>query len=133
MVAPARLASGDHATHLHASCSKRSRPMPARLTARASAGKSNGVHRAWLDGKLVLDRDDVLFRDDDSVMIEKFLLHSFHGGKSDAFAPPQDQTIWCALARASCDALELNALQPSMACVPAPCTASWPAAHSTSD
>ena len=63
----------------------------------AAAGKSNGVQRAWVDGKLVLDRNDIRYRDSEGSLIEKFMLHNYHGGKGPRFEPPQDQSIWCAL------------------------------------
>lgn len=80
-----------------AACTPRiERPPHLLMGLRVYAGQANGVQRAWVDAALVLDRGDILFSSDGSNMIEKFLLHNFHGGNDERFAPPRYQSIWCA-------------------------------------
>lgn len=57
------------------------------------AGKADGVMRSWLDGRLVLDRRNVRFRDAASLKIDQFYFSTFHGGSSDAWRPSADSYI----------------------------------------
>ncbi len=59
-------------------------------------GQPDGVSRAWLDGKLVLDKTDVPFRyqDDPKYGISRIYLTTYAGGSDVArFAPDHDQYI----------------------------------------
>lgn len=56
-------------------------------------GKGDGVMRSWLDGKLVLDRGNVRFRDAAALKIDQFYFSTFHGGSSDAWRPSVDSYI----------------------------------------
>ena len=44
-------------------------------------GKKDGVLRAWIDGKLVLDKRDVMMRTEDTLQLKAFWLNFYHGGK----------------------------------------------------
>lgn len=57
------------------------------------AGKADGVMRSWLDGRLVLDRRNVRFRDDAALKIDQFYFSTFHGGSSDAWRPAVDSYL----------------------------------------
>lgn len=57
------------------------------------AGVANGVQKAWLDGKLVLDYDSIMFRYDAKHKIQTFTFNNFHGGKADNFRPDHDQWV----------------------------------------
>lgn len=74
-------------THVHANH---------RAFATLRAGEANGMQIAWVDGKEVSKRSGIVFTEDGKNAIEKLMLHNFHGGKSDNFAPGQDQSVWCA-------------------------------------
>eukprot|EP01061_Rhynchopus_euleeides_P003661 TRINITY_DN1295_c1_g2_i1.p1 TRINITY_DN1295_c1_g2~~TRINITY_DN1295_c1_g2_i1.p1 ORF type:complete len:499 (+),score=118.46 TRINITY_DN1295_c1_g2_i1:260-1756(+) len=51
---------------------------------------TNGVMQTWLDGSLVLDRQDVVFRYDDKQLADTFYFSTFHGGGDSSWAPTQD-------------------------------------------
>lgn len=53
-------------------------------------GKKDGVMRAWLDGKLVLERTDLRFRDAPAVGLDQFYFSTFHGGDSPDWGPGSD-------------------------------------------
>ena len=58
----------------------------------------NGITKAWLDGKLVLDKRDITFRYDarDEYTITRAYFTTYVGGSSVAdFAPKKDQWIKC--------------------------------------
>ncbi len=54
-------------------------------------GEKNGVIKTWLDGKLVLDRQGMRFRNVDRLEIDRLLFASFYGGSGPYWAPRQDQ------------------------------------------
>lgn len=58
------------------------------------AGERNGVQRVWLDGKEVMTRTDVLYRNSGAHLIERFIFQNFHGGKDSRFAPDHTQHMW---------------------------------------
>ena len=57
-------------------------------------GKRNGLIQSWLNGKLVLDRRDVRFRDNHKLKIDRFMFASFFGGSDPTWAPKRDQAIY---------------------------------------
>jgi hypothetical protein len=59
------------------------------------AGKANGAHRVWLNGALVYDKNNALYRTVPGIGIEKFTFRNFHGGSTDLFRPDQTQYNWC--------------------------------------
>ena len=59
-----------------------------------SAGKHNGIIQSWLDGKLVLDRRDLRFRDNNKLQIDRFMFASFFGGSDPSWAPHRNQQIY---------------------------------------
>lgn len=59
-------------------------------------GKADGVTRAWLDGRLVLDKNDVMYRyrPEMSYAITRAYLTTYAGGSDvERFAPDHDQWI----------------------------------------
>jgi hypothetical protein len=59
-------------------------------------GKPDGVSRAWLDGRLVLDKTDVVYRYKDTMdhAVTRAYITTYAGGSSVAdFAPSRDQYI----------------------------------------
>lgn len=61
-----------------------------------TAGVANGISKAWLDGKLVLDKRDVMYRmiDKPEYTITKAYITTYVGGSSvEMFAPDHDQWI----------------------------------------
>lgn len=47
-------------------------------------GRGDGRLRAWIDGRLVFDRDDLYLRDTDDLRIETVWFNIYHGGKQPA-------------------------------------------------
>lgn len=61
-----------------------------------TAGKPDGISRAWLDGRLVLDKTDVIYRYTASMdhAVTRAYVTTYAGGSSVAdFAPSRDQYI----------------------------------------
>jgi hypothetical protein len=54
------------------------------------SGRRDGVLRAWLDGRLVLERTDLRFRDAAAVGLDQFYFSTFHGGDSPDWGPGTD-------------------------------------------
>lgn len=54
-------------------------------------GRADGHMRAWVDGRLVLDRSSVRFRDMSSLRIETAWFNVFHGGTA---VSPHDQHLY---------------------------------------
>lgn len=54
-------------------------------------GRADGLLRVWFDGALVVDRDDVQFRDRADVRIEGLMFSTFFGGSSRGNASPRRQ------------------------------------------
>ena len=52
-------------------------------------GKSDGILRAWIDGKLAFEKTDVQMRKTEKLKIEKIWINLYHGGKAPASS--QDQ------------------------------------------
>lgn len=53
-------------------------------------GQADGKLEAWIDGQMVVDRSDVLYRDDPAVHITHFDWSVFRGGGSSLWASPTD-------------------------------------------
>ena len=56
-------------------------------------GRSDGVVEAWFDGRKVLSRTDIRFRDAAAFNIDSFLFHTFFGGSGADWAPTRDEVI----------------------------------------
>ena len=70
-------------------------------------GKSDGIQKSWVDGKLVFQRSDVRYRFDREHKIERFVWQNFDGGSPTSssapkFQPIQDQSIEYAAVPARC-------------------------------
>ncbi len=59
-----------------------------------SPKQANGTIRTWLDGKLVLNRNNIRFRMIKGLEIERFLFSSFFGGSGKKCAPKKDEQIY---------------------------------------
>ncbi|MEZ5476056.1 MAG: hypothetical protein R3E95_00690 [Thiolinea sp.] len=59
-----------------------------------AAGKANGMIRTWLDGKEVLNRQDIRFRAGNDLQIERFLFSVFYGGSGPEWAPARDMHLY---------------------------------------
>jgi len=57
-------------------------------------GKRNGMIITWLDGKLVLDRNDLRFRNTNKLLIDRFIFAVFFGGGDPSWAPRRDQHLF---------------------------------------
>ncbi len=55
--------------------------------------KQDGIMQAWFDGKLVLDRRDIRFRDDTSFGIDLFYFSTFFGGADRSWKTSKDETV----------------------------------------
>lgn len=63
-----------------------------------SPGKHDGKLRYWLNGKLVLERVDMRFRDIPELKIIRVSLESFFGGSAPTHGPKRDEWIdYCSL------------------------------------
>ena len=56
--------------------------------------KHDGLIQSWLNGKLVLDRRDIRFRNNRTLLIDRFMFASFFGGSDPSWAPKRDQNIY---------------------------------------
>jgi len=56
-------------------------------------GQRDGIIRAWLDGELVVDVDNIRFRDISSLQIDGFYFKTFFGGSGADWAPTKDEHI----------------------------------------
>ena len=54
-------------------------------------GHRNGIIKTWLDGKLVLNRQGMRFRNVDRLEIDRLLFATFFGGSGPYWAPQQDE------------------------------------------
>lgn len=54
------------------------------------AGQHNGAIKTWLDGKLVLNKQKMRFRNTNKLEIDHFLFASFFGGSGPYWAPRKD-------------------------------------------
>ena len=59
-------------------------------------GVSDGHLQAWFNGKMVLDRTDVMYRmpGGEDVGIDRLFFSTFYGGHTDKWAPPTDQYVY---------------------------------------
>ncbi|MGB5600734.1 MAG: polysaccharide lyase, partial [Thiothrix litoralis] len=54
----------------------------------------NGVITTWLNGKQVLDKRDLRFRNSNNLQIERFLFAVFFGGTGAEWAPKRDMVLY---------------------------------------
>jgi hypothetical protein len=54
-------------------------------------GKSNGKMHAWVDGEMVLNRNNVKWRTVDSLKLDGVFISFGYGGSKDSFDAPEDQ------------------------------------------
>jgi hypothetical protein len=57
-------------------------------------GQRNGRIQSWLDGRLVLNKNNIRFRDTNQLLIDQFLFASFYGGSTASWAPRQSQVAY---------------------------------------
>ncbi len=57
-------------------------------------GKRNGMIKSWLDGKLVLNKNDMRFRNTNKLLIDRFMFAVFFGGGDPSWAPRTDQHLF---------------------------------------
>lgn len=57
-------------------------------------GQRNGMVRTWLNGREVLNRHGLRFRNLADMKIERFLFSTFFGGSGPRWAPTRDQIIY---------------------------------------
>lgn len=56
-------------------------------------GKSNGVHKAWFDGELAVDRT-LGYRTTDAIKVDTFVMSTFYGGGSAKWAPQYGHYVY---------------------------------------
>ena len=54
---------------------------------------ANGIMQVWLDGNLVIDESDLIYRTVDTLAIEGLFFSTFFGGSGDDWATPVDTTV----------------------------------------
>ncbi len=57
-------------------------------------GLHDGIIQAWLDGEMVLDVQDIRFRDIASLKIDNFYFSTFFGGSSAAWETTKDEYVY---------------------------------------
>lgn len=55
-----------------------------------TAGKSDGIYAIWVNGKLLTQRTDMLWRYGNKGLIDSFIFSTFHGGNTPDWAPRWD-------------------------------------------
>ena len=58
-----------------------------------TVGQADGQIKVWADGRLVVDRQGLVFRTTDSLKIDGLYFDTFYGGQTPRFAAPQDTVI----------------------------------------
>ncbi len=58
------------------------------------AGKKNGSITTWLDGKIVLNRRNLRFRNGNNLKINRLLFASFYGGQGAEWAPKWNSSLF---------------------------------------
>lgn len=56
--------------------------------------RRDGEIKSWLDGKLVLDKKGLRFRNNNKLQIDRFMFASFFGGSDWSWAPKKDQSLF---------------------------------------
>jgi len=54
-------------------------------------GQKDGVLRVWVDGKLLVNRTDMLYRVNDNVLVSGLMFSTFFGGHDPSWASPKTQ------------------------------------------
>lgn len=57
-------------------------------------GQDDGIIQAWLDGELVLDQQDLHFRDTTSIQIDQLYFSTFFGGSSAIWETTKDEHVY---------------------------------------
>ena len=57
-------------------------------------GRSDGAMLGWLDGRLVLERRDVRYRDTDDLAIDMVYFSTFFGGGDESWASSADESVF---------------------------------------
>ena len=57
-------------------------------------GKRDGLIQSWLNGRLVLDKRNMHFRNNKKLQIDRFMFASFFGGSDPTWATRRDQYIY---------------------------------------
>lgn len=58
------------------------------------AGRANGLMQVSIDGTVYLDRNDLRYRDDNTMGVDTLLFSNFFGGHDPSWASPADQRIY---------------------------------------
>lgn len=56
-------------------------------------GQENGIARLWVDGRPVLEQQDVVYRTSPSVTIDGLMFSTFFGGSGEGWRTPRDQYV----------------------------------------
>jgi len=62
----------------------------------AGNGRRDGILQKWLNGTLIIDRRDMLWRHDDAIHINQYIYSAFYGGGSPPHATVKEETVWTA-------------------------------------
>ena len=54
-------------------------------------GRSDGVARIWIDGAKVVERTNLMLRDESGIKVDGLLFSTFFGGSDESWASPGDQ------------------------------------------
>jgi hypothetical protein len=57
-------------------------------------GKNDGILKIWVNGKLVLERNDIRYRLGSKALIDHFLFSHFWGGNDNTWAPGETSSIY---------------------------------------
>lgn len=57
-------------------------------------GRHDGVLRVWVDGRLVVNRTDMLYRVNDNVLLAGLMFSTFFGGHDPSWASPKTQVAY---------------------------------------
>lgn len=56
-------------------------------------GRADGIARLWIDGRQVIEQDDIVYRTDDAVLPGGLMFSTFFGGSGKSWATPKDQHV----------------------------------------
>lgn len=73
--------------------------MPLHRRVSLIAGENDGVQKCWLNGELVFEAHDLIYRTKSGrdKLIGAMHWHNYHGGRTPEWAPSHNQNIWYAV------------------------------------